>query len=90
MGNATSWRDGIPQCFHHLIYFSRNSVGGDDRAHINHLRDILSASQRNNRRQGITGYLIYDKHWFLQVLKASAPASSKRSSDWHTILGTGD
>jgi hypothetical protein len=54
---------------HHLIYFSRNSVSGDDRAHINHLRDILSASQRNNRRQGITGYLIYDKHWFLQVLE---------------------
>jgi hypothetical protein len=54
---------------HQLIYYSRNNVSGDDRAHIQHLRDILSASQRNNRREAITGYLIYDKRWFLQILE---------------------
>jgi hypothetical protein len=54
---------------HQLVYYSRNNVGGDDRAHIQHLRDILSVSQRNNRREGITGYLIYDKRWFLQILE---------------------
>jgi hypothetical protein len=54
---------------HQLVYYSRNNVGGDDRAHIQHLRDILSVSQRNNRREEITGYLIYDKRWFLQILE---------------------
>lgn len=54
---------------HQLIYYSRNTVPGDDRAMITNMREILGASQRNNTRDGITGFLIFDKTWFVQVLE---------------------
>jgi hypothetical protein len=54
---------------HQLIYFSRNVVAGDDRALLQHLREIIRISQRNNQGAGITGYLIFDKTWFLQILE---------------------
>jgi hypothetical protein len=54
---------------HQLIYYSRNSVPGDDRAMLANMREILGASQRNNKRDDITGFLIFDKTWFVQVLE---------------------
>ncbi len=54
---------------HQLIYYSRNTVPGDDRAMLSNMREILSASQRNNSQNGITGFLIFDKTWFFQVLE---------------------
>ena len=54
---------------HQLIYYSRNTVPGGDRAMLTNLRDIVSASQRNNSRDGITGFLIFDKTWFIQILE---------------------
>jgi hypothetical protein len=54
---------------HQLIYYSRNTVPGDDRAMLTNMREILGASQRNNARDGITGFLIFDKTWFFQVLE---------------------
>ncbi|GJD44936.1 hypothetical protein AFCDBAGC_2805 [Methylobacterium cerastii] len=54
---------------HQLIYYSRNTVPGGDRAMLTNLRDIVSASQRNNCRDGITGFLIFDKTWFIQILE---------------------
>lgn len=54
---------------HQLIYYSRNTVPGDDRAMLTNMREILSASQRNNKREDITGFLIFDKTWFVQVLE---------------------
>ncbi len=54
---------------HQLVYYSRNTVGGDDRALLAQLRNIVSVSQRNNQRDGVTGYLIFDKTWFLQILE---------------------
>jgi hypothetical protein len=54
---------------HQLIYYSRNTVPGDDRALLQELRDIIKVSQRNNQRDGITGYLIFDRTWFLQILE---------------------
>ncbi|GJD41769.1 BLUF domain-containing protein [Methylobacterium bullatum] len=53
---------------HQLVYYSRNVVQGNDRAMLTNLRDIVSASQRNNSRDGITGFLIFDKTWFIQIL----------------------
>ena len=38
---------------HQLVYFSRNTVQGGDRAMLTNLREIVSASQRNNSRDGI-------------------------------------
>ncbi len=54
---------------HQLVYYSRNTVAGDDRALLHSLREIISVSQKNNSRDGITGYLIFDKTWFLQILE---------------------
>ncbi|WP_245259488.1 BLUF domain-containing protein [Methylobacterium sp. 10] len=54
---------------HQPVYFSRNTVQGGDRAMLTNLRDIVSTSQRNNSRDGITGFLIFDKTWFVQILE---------------------
>ncbi|WP_342154616.1 BLUF domain-containing protein [Methylorubrum sp. SB2] len=54
---------------HQLVYYSRNTVSGGDRAMLTNMREILSVSQRNNSRDGITGFLIFDKTWFVQILE---------------------
>lgn len=54
---------------HQLVYYSRNTVPGDDRAMLKNMREILAASQRNNTRDGITGFLIFDKTFFVQILE---------------------
>ncbi|TGD97332.1 BLUF domain-containing protein [Methylobacterium nonmethylotrophicum] len=54
---------------HQLVYYSRNTVPGGDRAMLINMREILSVSQRNNSRDGITGFLIFDKTWFVQILE---------------------
>lgn len=62
---------------HQLVYYSRNTVSGDSRAMLQELRQIVSVSQRNNARDGITGALIFDKTWFLQVLEGDAAAITR-------------
>jgi hypothetical protein len=59
---------------HQLIYYSRNTVVGGDREMLTNLREILSKSQQNNQRDGITGYLIFDKTWFIQILEGERKA----------------
>lgn len=54
---------------HQIVYYSRNTVLGDGRAMLTNIREILSASQRNNSRDVITGFLIFDKTWFVQILE---------------------
>ncbi|GJE35944.1 hypothetical protein LDDCCGHA_6165 [Methylobacterium oxalidis] len=54
---------------HQLVYYSRNTVPGGDRAMLTNMREILSVSQRNNSRDGITGFLIFDKTHFVQILE---------------------
>lgn len=56
---------------HQLVYYSRNVVVGNDRAMLANLREIVSVSQRNNGRNGITGFLIFDKTFFVQILEGS-------------------
>ena len=60
---------GATSMIHQLVYYSRNTVQGGDRAMLTNLREIVSASQRNNSRDGITGFLIFDKTWFVQILE---------------------
>lgn len=52
-----------------LIYYSRGTSGGDDRSLLEQLRRILAVSRTNNARDGITGYLVFDKTWFIQILE---------------------
>ncbi|CAO4154393.1 BLUF domain-containing protein [Methylorubrum extorquens] len=54
---------------HQLVYYSRNTVPESGRSMISNMREILSASQRNNGRDGITGFLIFDKTYFIQILE---------------------
>ncbi|MBP2160011.1 MULTISPECIES: BLUF domain-containing protein [Asticcacaulis] len=53
-----------------LIYRSRYTGA---QGSLSTVREILTASQRNNSRHGITGFLIFDKTSFLQVLEGDAP-----------------
>jgi len=59
-----------------LTYYSRNlldRLGGPLRERIN---DILIESVANNRRDDVTGALIYDEKWFAQALEGPEPAVS--------------
>ena len=58
---------------HQLFYYSRNTVPGGDRDMLTNLRGIVAASQNNNSRDGITGFLIFDKIWFVQILEGDKP-----------------
>jgi hypothetical protein len=60
-----------------LAYYSRNRIAGDDRALLAGLRQVLSVSQANNGRDGITGYLIFDKTWFVQILEGTSDAVTR-------------
>ena len=54
---------------HQLVYYSRNTVPSGDRAMLTNMREILLVSQRNNARDAITGFLIFDTQWFVQILE---------------------
>jgi hypothetical protein len=62
---------------HQLIYYSRNAVEGGDREMLINLREILAKSQHNNKRDDITGYLIFDKTWFIQILEGDRDVVTK-------------
>ncbi|WP_369794470.1 BLUF domain-containing protein [Asticcacaulis sp. AC466] len=49
-----------------LIYHSRYTISTSG---LNTIRNILSASETNNYRNGVTGFLIFDKSSFVQVLE---------------------
>ena len=59
----------VPTMVTQLIYYSRNTTPGGDREMLAQLREILSKSQANNGRDNVTGYLIFDKTWFVQILE---------------------
>ena len=50
-----------------LTYLSRNTYEGA--ALDEQLSRILDVSRRNNGRDGLTGYLVSDGTWFLQILE---------------------
>ncbi len=52
-----------------LVYYSENAMEGDKRAQLQNLRDILEVSQKNNQKKNVTGGLIFDQKWFLQILE---------------------
>jgi hypothetical protein len=55
-----------------LIYSSRNKSVAQDRAQLTMLRTILTVSQRNNVRDGLTGFLIFDRVHFFQILEGDS------------------
>jgi hypothetical protein len=54
-----------------LIYHSRyKPLPGQSR--LDTLRAILAASQPNNSRDKLTGFLLFDRNWFFQILEGEA------------------
>jgi hypothetical protein len=52
-----------------LTYLSRNGLMGDVASVSDQLGEILAVSRRNNQRDGLTGYLVFDGTWFMQILE---------------------
>lgn len=52
-----------------LVYYSQNRLSAEPPLMLQGLRDILSVSQRNNRPNDVSGFLICHKKWFVQVLE---------------------
>ena len=66
-----------------LVYHSENHLGakgaiasGSRLGMIEDLNAILAASQRNNEKAGVTGALIFDTVWFIQILEGEREAVS--------------
>ena len=57
-----------------LLYYSENQIVRGDSSVLNQLGQILSTSNRNNGAVGITGSLIFDDLWFMQVLEGDRAA----------------
>jgi hypothetical protein len=62
-----------------LIYVSEPQLDTANGSIIAQLGSIMSASRRNNEAADITGALVYDESWFLQVLEG------ERHSIWQTF-----
>mgnify|MGYP000845570253 CR=1 FL=1 len=59
-----------------LIYHSENHLGANGDRMIPKLNAIMDASNRNNARDGITGALLFDPLWFVQILEGEREAVS--------------
>lgn len=59
-----------------LIYHSENHLGAVDGKMIAGLNAIMDTSNRNNERDGITGALMFDTLWFIQILEGEREAVS--------------
>lgn len=60
-----------------LIYHSENHLGVVGGKMIAGLNAILDASNRNNEKSGITGALLFDSLWFVQILEGDRLAVSE-------------
>ncbi len=57
-----------------LVYHSRSNLESSQKPLANEIADILATSIANNREAGVTGGLIYDPYWFIQVLEGDRKA----------------
>ena len=62
-----------------LIYVSEPQLDPAAGSTLAQIATILSASRRNNEAANITGALVYDEHWFVQVLEGD------RRAIWQTF-----
>ncbi|MBV9558338.1 MAG: BLUF domain-containing protein [Pseudolabrys sp.] len=60
-----------------LIYHSENHLGTSGGRMIADLNKIMDASNRNNETAGITGALMFDTMWFVQILEGEREALSR-------------
>ena len=57
-----------------LVYISENQIDAARGSTIRQLGEIQETSKRNNERLGLTGALVFDDWWFLQVLEGDRRA----------------
>jgi hypothetical protein len=69
--------NGGRACSTVLIYHSENHLGPFDGKLIGSLNEILTASNRNNEKANITGVLIFDRVWFMQILEGDREGVSR-------------
>jgi len=62
-----------------LVYFSKNLLDPLDGSVLRQLSEILNTSKRRNKPAGLTGALVFDDSWFLQVLEG------ERADVWKTF-----
>ena len=62
-----------------LTYFSENQIDPAAGSAVRILGQILSASNRNNQKNDITGALVFDDQWFVQILEGD------RAQVWTTF-----
>ena len=60
-----------------LIYHSENHLGLDKGKMIADLNAIMDSANRNNEKNNITGALIFDPLWFVQILEGERIAVSQ-------------
>jgi Sensors of blue-light using FAD len=59
-----------------LVYYSRNTIYGDDDTYLTNMKRILAGARCNNKLRNITGFLLSDRSWFFQVLEGDKQALS--------------
>ena len=52
-----------------LIYYSQSKTASDSPQLVKNWGDILGAAHRHNARNDITGFLIFDSRFFVQILE---------------------
>jgi hypothetical protein len=52
-----------------LIYHSENHIGAGGRGMLASLNAIMETANYNNKRDSITGALLFDTLWFVQILE---------------------
>lgn len=66
-------------CLMRLTYFSTLDIDQEKHSTLSQLVDILDAARRNNSKKEITGALIFDAQYFVQILEG------ERDSVWQTF-----
>ena len=56
-----------------LIYRSRRPAS-PEATRVAELRDILATARAHNDREGLSGVLMHDENWFIQILEGEPAA----------------
>lgn len=59
----------MSEAMYRLVYYSRNTISGEDANFQQNVDQILASSRKNNVRDDITGALLFNSGCFAQVLE---------------------
>jgi hypothetical protein len=64
----------VKRMLNRLVYISEPQFDPARGSSLSQLSQIMATSQRHNQAAGVTGALVYDEAWFLQVLEGERRA----------------